>query len=137
MRNFRTRPVRISLAIFLCKMRHGLSIRLLATLFFLRSKRSVSRIIHQIRQGLIKDFIPNHIGLSHIQREAVINKHITAIAKELLTHKADQVCLVTDSTYLYIQKSSVHVFQRQTYSVHKHRKLTKPMIVCTTVRINS
>ena len=118
-------------------MRHGLSNRLLATLFILRNKRSVSRIIHRIRQGLIKDFVPNHIGLSHIQREAVINKHTTAIAKEFLTHTADQACLVINGTYLYIQKSNVHTFQRQTYSVHKHRNLIKPMIICTTVRINS
>ena len=118
-------------------MRHGLSNPLLGTLFFLRSQRSVSRIIHQIRQRLIKDFVPNHIGLSRIQREAVIHKHTTAIANELLTHKADQVCLVMDGTYLCIQKSSVRAFQHQTYSVHKHRNLIKPMIICTTVRINS
>ena len=49
MRNSRTRSVRVSLVVFLYKMRHGLSNRLLATLFFLRSKRSVSWIIHKIQ----------------------------------------------------------------------------------------
>ena len=46
MRNSQTRLIRVSLAVFLCKMQHGLSNQLLTTLFFLRSKRSVSWITH-------------------------------------------------------------------------------------------
>ena len=135
MRNSRTRSIRVATAVFLCKMRHGLSNRLLATLFFLKSKRSVSRVIHQVRQALMKNFVNRYLGLQHMDRSTVIDKHTTAVAKELLTHTDDQVCLVMDGTYLYIQKSSYHAFQRRTFSMHKHRNLVKAMIICTTVRI--
>lgn len=62
------------------------------------------------------DFVKNHTGL---------------FAKELLeTH--NELILIADGTYIYMQKSANYKFQRQTYSMHKHRPLLKPMIILTT-----
>ncbi|OWF40567.1 hypothetical protein KP79_PYT19999 [Mizuhopecten yessoensis] len=40
--------------------------------------------------------------------------------------------LVIDGTYIYIQKSGQFMFQRRSYSMHKHRPLVKPMMFVTT-----
>ncbi|CAM4751413.1 unnamed protein product [Rotaria magnacalcarata] len=53
MRNSRLRSVRVALAIFLEKIRLALSNRVLACVFRLASKRSVSRICHQVRVALM------------------------------------------------------------------------------------
>lgn len=39
--------------------------------------------------------------------------------------------VLCDATYVYVQTSSNYLFQKQTYSLHKHLNLVKPfMIVC-------
>ncbi len=136
MRETHIRSVRTALAVFLVKMRLGLSNRVLASLFHLTDKRAVSDIIHSVRLALIKDFTPHHIGLQHIDRQAVLDHHQTAIATELFTTNPNQLCILMDGTYLYIQKSSNNEMQRRTYSFHKHRHLIKPMIITTTVSLS-
>ncbi|CAF5040404.1 unnamed protein product, partial [Rotaria sp. Silwood1] len=37
----------------------------------------------------------------------------------------NQLAIVIDSTYLYVQKSTNNEFQRRSYSLHKHRNLIK------------
>ena len=133
MRNSQTRSIRVAVALFLAKMRLSLSNRVLAVLFDFKSKRVVSHIISQVRVALMKDFVPYHLGLHHIDRVTAIKQHQTAIATILHTTKPQQLCVVADSTYLFIQKSSDNKFQRRSYSMHKHRHLVKPMILTTTV----
>ena len=135
MRNDRLRSVRVALAIFLAKLRLGLSNRVLACLFRLASKRSVSHICHQVRVVLMQDFVPNHVGFQHVLRETILAQHQTAVATELLTNGPDQVVLIADGTYFFCQKSSNSEFQRRTYSQHKRRHLVKPMIITATVSI--
>ena len=50
-----------------------------------------------------------------------------------MAERDDQVIIVMDGTYLFVQKSSDHIFQRRSYSMHKHRNLVKPMIITATV----
>ena len=57
----------------------------------------------------------------------------TAIATQLRAKRDDQVIIGMDGTYLFVQKSSDNVFQRRSYSMHKHRNLVKPMIITATV----
>ena len=121
------------MAVFLAKMRLSLSNQVLAILFQLKDKRTVSHMISQVRTALMKDFVPLHLGLDHIDRVTTINKHQTAIANILHTTKPQQLCVVADSTYLFIQKSSDNQFQRRSYSIHKRRHLIKPMILTATV----
>ena len=133
MRNSYVRSVRVALAVFLAKMRLGISNRVLATLFHLKNKRGASRIIHEVTDALLKDFVPYHLGFQHIERETVLNHHQTNIASQLMADKDDQVIIVMDGTYLYVQKSANNEFQRRSFSMHKHRNLIKPMITTATV----
>ena len=133
MRNSRTRSIRVALAVFLAKMRLGLSNVVLASMFHLKDKRCVSRIIHSAVSALMKDFIPHHLGFRHIDRDTVLLEHQTAIATQLMAERDDQVIIVMDGTYLFVQKSRDNIFQRRSYSMHKHRNLIKPMIITATV----
>jgi hypothetical protein len=137
MRNSQIRSVRVAVALFLMKMRLGLSNKVLAVLFHLDNKRVVSHIIGQVRKALMKDFVPLHLGFQHIDHQTAIDQHQTAIAKILHTSKPDQLCVVADATYLFIQKSIDNQFQKRSYSMHKHRNLIKPMILTTTVSLSS
>jgi hypothetical protein len=85
----------------------------------------------------MKDFVPLHLGFQHIDHQSAIEHHQTVTATILHTVKPDQLCIVADSTYLFIQKSMNNEFQRRSYSVHKHRNLVKPMILTTTVSLSS
>ena len=135
MRNSSVRSVRAALALFLVKMRLGMSNRVLSSLFRLQSKRVVSRIVHQVAEALLKDFVPYHLGFQHIDRETVLQHHQTSISSQLMTDHDDQVIIVMDGTYLFIQKSSNNSFQRRSFSMHKYRNLIKPMITTATVSV--
>lgn len=133
MRNSRIRSIRVALAIFLAKMRLGLSNTVLASLFHLNDKRSVSRSVNAVSKALLKDFVPFHLGFQHIDRDSVLRHHQTSISSELMVERDDQVIIVMDGTYLFIQKSGDNKFQRRSFSMHKHRNLIKPMIITATV----
>ena len=128
MRNSDVHFIRVALVVFIAKTRLGLSNRVLTCLSHLKSKRTVSRIFHHVREALMKSF-----GLEHITREEVLNSHQTVFGTELLTNEPDQFVLMADGTYLYYQKSSNNAFQRRTYSSHKHRHPIKPMIITANV----
>jgi hypothetical protein len=133
MRNSSIRSIRVAVAIFLMKMRLGLSNRVLAVLFHLKNKRVVSHIVGQVRTALIKNFVPFHLGFRHIDHQVAIDQHQTAVATILHTTKPHQLCVVADSTYLFIQKSMDNQFQRKSFCTYKCRHLIKPMILTTTV----
>jgi hypothetical protein len=102
-------------------MRLGLSNRVLSVLFHLKNKRVVSHIIDQVRTSLMKDFVPLHLGFQHIDHQSAIDHHQTITATILHTTQPNQLCIVADSTYLYIQKSTDNELQKKSYSLHKHR----------------
>ena len=135
MRNARLRSALEALAIFLAKIRLGLSNRVLVCLFRLTSKRSVSHICHQVRVALMQDFVLNHVRFQQMSREAILVQHQTAVATGLLTNDPGQIVLIADGTYFFCKKSSNSEFQRRTYSQHKRRHLVKPMIITTSVSI--
>jgi hypothetical protein len=135
MRNSYVRSIRVALTVFLVKMRLGVSNRVLASLFHLKNKRVVSRIIHEVTEALLKDFVPYHLGFQHIDRKTILQHHQISIASQLMADQDDQVIVVMDGTYLYVQKSSNNKFQRRSFSMHKHRHLIKPMITTATVSI--
>ena len=135
MRNSYVRSIRVALVVFLVKMRLGVSNRVLASLFHLKNKRVVSRIVHDVTEALLKDFVPHHLGFQHIDRETNLQHHQTSIASQLMGDQDEQVIIVIDGTYLYMQKSSNNEFRRRSFSMHKHRHLIKPMITTATVSI--
>ena len=133
MRNSHIRSIRVALAVFLAKMRLGLSNAVLASIFHLNDKRSVSRTVNAVSKALLKDFVPHHLGFKHIERDSVLQHHQTSISSKLMVDRDDQVIIVMDGTYLFVQKSCDNKFQRRSFSMHKHRNLIKPMIIRATV----
>jgi hypothetical protein len=77
----------------------------------------------------MSDYVPHHLGFSHIDHETFVREHNTPLAKTLFTSNEKSAVLVLDGTYIYIQKSSNYKFQRVSYSLHKHRPLVKMMVI--------
>jgi hypothetical protein len=103
-RNSSNRSIRTAVGVYLCKLRLGVSNRLLACMFELPDKRTVSRIIDSARQVLLKSFVPYNLGFNCVTRQDVIHKHTTTIARELMCSGASNTAiLVIDGTYIYIQ----------------------------------
>lgn len=127
-RNSLSRSVRTCLAVFLMKLKTGLPNKVLSILFRLK-KHQVQRIIHSARLSLMTEFVPNYLGFGHISHEDFCQQHTTTVAKTLFTNESSQAVIILDGTYVYIQKSSNYRFQRQSYSLHKHRSLVKPMVI--------
>lgn len=103
-RNSTNRSIRTAIGIYLCKLRLGLSNRLLACMFQLPDKKAVSRIIHSARQAILKSFVPYNLGFGHVTRQDVIDRHTTTIARELMCEGASSTAIIViDGTYIYIQ----------------------------------
>jgi hypothetical protein len=78
----------MSLAIYLCKMKSGMSKQFLSTLFNIW-KSSLRRAISSVRKALMNQFVPSNLGCSHTTREEVIRNHTRPLAQSLLgiTHR--------------------------------------------------
>lgn len=130
LKNSNIRSTRTTVAIFLTKMRTGLSNKLLSVMFNLK-KSQVQRSINSCRVSLMKNFVPKHLGLDHITHDQFCEQHTTSMAGSIFKscQDASEAVLVLDGTYIYIQKSMDYLFQRKSYSMHKNRPLVKPMMV--------
>ena len=112
LKNSINRSPRCTLACLLMKLRLDLSNSVLASMLGIDNKRKVSDIIHSARMALMKFFVPHYLGLKHITRQEVIQKHTSNIATQLLTENRNPCILVLDGTYLYIQVRSIfHIFR--------------------------
>ncbi|KAK3084039.1 hypothetical protein FSP39_007185 [Pinctada imbricata] len=131
-RNTPARSTKTSLAIFLLKMRSGMSNKMLSTVFNV-SKSSIRRCISNVSNVLKEKFVSESLGFQSISRSDVINNHTRKLAQTLFCDDGkSQAVLVLDGTYIYIQKSGHFRFQRQSFSIHKGRPLVKPMIIVST-----
>ncbi|KAL7290544.1 hypothetical protein TKK_0015312 [Trichogramma kaykai] len=119
------------LLIFLIKMRQGLSDQFLDTLFELSSRQHASIIIKEVRERLMKEFVPNNIGLQAITREEYIERHVTGFANRLYNrHPENPVAIYyIDGTYFYCFKSKNFRSMRQTFCRHKSDHLVKSTLV--------
>ena len=132
MRNSNERSISQALAVYLCWMKRNVDQTFLATIFGI-SQRDVSRYCQQIRESLMNNFVKNNLGASSLNRDDFLNNN-TDIVKRLFfdNSDSDQLAIIADGTYCYIQKSSNNDFQRKTYSCQKKRHLIKPFVICTT-----
>ncbi|WAR05886.1 hypothetical protein MAR_021255 [Mya arenaria] len=133
-RNTPVRDILTTVGIFFFKLKSGLSNTILSIIFGI-SKSSVRRAIATTRQTLKENFLPLNLGFNHISRQKVINQHTRQLARSLFVDEAgdsSRLILVLDGTYIYIQKSQNHHFQRRSYNMHKGRPLVKPMVIVTT-----
>lgn len=127
--NSKNRSTRNALAIFLMKMRLDLSQHVLSFLFGIHSQPTVSKIIKSVVTVLEKNFVPKYTGYDHIDRNELLNMHMTRFHQNVLKLDSDRLVLILDGTYFYIQKPTNHDLQRKTFSMHKHRNLLKSMLV--------
>ncbi|XP_045159433.2 uncharacterized protein LOC123524898 [Mercenaria mercenaria] len=113
-----SRSPRMSVGLFLFKLKSALSNQLLVTIFRIRVS-SVRRAVSTVRKALMRSFVPLYLGLKSVTREQIINKHTRPLAKSLFGVDDNSMILVLDGTYIYIQESNNFYFQRQSYSIHK------------------
>jgi len=135
------RSKRNAVAMLLIQLRLNLSQKMICLLFGIQKQERVSATLEAALSALEKDFIPKYLGLSHITREELLEKHSVPAFDKLLLSRVDdeegapledkRLQLIFDATYLYIQKPKDLEFQRRTYSQHKSRNLLKPMMVVT------
>lgn len=127
----RSKKPRTALGIYMTKLRTGEPNQRLSTLFNI-SRSSLERYLVLARKCLIKDYVGRHLGLNHITRDELLARNLT-IPKTLFgDDENSKLILIFDGTYIYIQKSSNFLFQRETYSAHKFKNLLKPfLIVCS------
>lgn len=127
--NTKTRSSRNALAIFLMKLRLNLSQAVLSVLFNIKNQCTISRIIKTVMKSLKKNFVPKYHGYNHISREDILQKHSSDYFSKMLNTNDDNLVLILDGTYFYIEKPSNQKTQRKTFSPHKHRNLFKSMFV--------
>ncbi|CAF5180836.1 unnamed protein product, partial [Rotaria magnacalcarata] len=103
-RNSSNRSIRTALAILLCKLPLGLSLNILAVLFQLPDKKTVSRSLKTVRTALMTRFVPSNLGFNHITRQEIIDQHTSTMARRLMCDaESNTAIVVIDGTYLYIQ----------------------------------
>lgn len=134
-RNSSNRSIRTCIGIYLCKLRLGVSNRLLAHMFDLPDKRAVSRIIESARQAASISFVHKHLGFSHVTRTDVINHHTTTLARQLITDGSINTAIVCiDGTYIYIQVkllSRKHVCNFLLFRNHVTTNSKEKLSICT------
>jgi hypothetical protein len=119
------------LATFLFRLKNGISLNLIATIFKLRSFQTVGRMINETRKCITEDLVSQKLGLVNMDRTDLMNAETTWMARKIL-NSGDSLITIWDGTYAYCQKSSNYYMQRQTYSLQKKRHLVKPFIGITT-----
>jgi hypothetical protein len=118
------------LATYLFRMRSGLDYKTIATLFSIEYFQSIANYCDQARKALLKDFVPNNLGVKHLTRNEWTAES-TITVKKLFNVDNNQLALIADGTYMYCHKSKYNTLQRKQYSVQKNKHLGKPFVVCT------
>jgi hypothetical protein len=123
-----------ALATVLTKLHTGESNQRLSKIFNI-SRNTLEKTMRLVRQDLINEFVPQHLGYDHLTRQDVINRCLTIpnvlFGNPNVPPTERNAIIILDGTYIYLQKSSNYYFQRKSYSLHKYRHLLKPfLMVC-------
>ena len=79
------RSLRNTVAMFLIKLRLGISNKVLTTIFQLSNPKAVSQTPDDAREAMLSHFMPYYLGFTHISRHDVFNSHSAPLATHLLT----------------------------------------------------
>lgn len=126
------RDPKFTFSLYFYKMKTGLSDKLIGGAVG-ATRQVIDYHIKRAREILIAQFVPRYLGLHRMEPNLMsqfIWVHTTEIAKGLYGY--DKLITILDGTYIYIQKSTNFKFQRETYSMHKHRNLLKMFVFVTT-----
>lgn len=111
-----------ALFMYLMKMRTARTQQDIA-FYFKTSDRTVSTKIAVVRKCLVTDIAAKYLNYARTRDDLL--SHKTAISECLFGQGAQ---LILDGTYLYIQKSKDHTFQKITFNNHKKRNYIKIMM---------
>jgi hypothetical protein len=85
----------------------------------------------------LEDFVAEYLSCQNISREHVLRQHRITIVIKLMAKRNDEVILVMNGIYLFVQTSSDNEFQRRSFSMQKYRNLLKPMMITAAVNIDN
>lgn len=115
----------LALGIYLSRLRRGYTFEELGNRWMI-TRQTASKYCDQIRQSLLGSFCERNISFARTRGEILENQ--TKVSQLLQTSSSQHGAIIFDGTYLRIEKSFDFEFQRQTWSVHKHYNLLKPMM---------
>lgn len=120
-----------ALLMLLIRFRMAYNYTQTGNLFGMTNKTSHVHINHA-RDALLENFVPLHLGFDNLSRQFLLNN--TTISARLLHGENNPAKLITiwDGTYIYIDKSANHEFQKKTYNGQKKRNFLRPMVCVTT-----
>lgn len=115
-----------ALFVFLMKLRLGDSNESLAE-YFGMNRWKIAEILKIVRVALLTDIVPKFIN--HVRSREDLLSHCSSLSRKLfLDDDNERNVVVWDATYIYVEKSLNHQFQKQTYNTHKKRNYIKPMV---------
>lgn len=115
-----------ALFIYLMKLRLGDSNEAIAHYFGINQLK-IAEILKKVRACLLSDFVPKYVN--HARSREDLLSHCSSLSRKLFLQDDDQRNVVIwDATYIYIEKSLNHQFQKQTYNSQKKRNYVKPMV---------
>jgi hypothetical protein len=120
-----------ALAIYLFWLKTGISQEMIKSIFNIKDQQTVSSYCQQVREALMKDFVPQHLGIDSFSRKQWLDTN-TGIASVLYDLNDIRLCTVADGTYCYCEKPADNYLQRLLYSGQKKRHLVKIFIICAT-----
>ncbi|CAF1052181.1 unnamed protein product [Brachionus calyciflorus] len=117
-----------AIAIYLFWLKTGLDQNTIANIFDIEYRKNVSNICAQVRNAMLKDFVPQYLGAKRFVRDQWLGQN-TEMVNSLFDLTDDRFAVIADGTYCYCQKSSNNMVQRKLYSGHKKRPLVKPFVI--------
>lgn len=115
-----------ALFIYLMKLRLGDSNESIANYFGMNMWK-VAEILKLVRASLLSDFAPKYVN--HARSREDLLSHCSRLSRKLFLQDDDQrMVVIWDATYIYVEKSFNHQFQKQTYNSQKKRNYVKPMV---------
>lgn len=123
-----TEKAKTALYIYLMKLKTGFTCNEIAPLFKV-NPRVVMLRVRKVRQVLHGEFVP--LYLFNLSRQDLL-RNTSALSRRLYKVNDETAVITLDGTYIYTISSSNYHFQKQTYSMQKHRNLVKFMMAVAT-----
>lgn len=99
--------------------------------YFGIGRTTVVQRLKTVREILMNDFVPNSVNFTRSREDLM--SHTSVLSRSLLSPRnAEAVVVIWDGTYIYIEKSGQHAFQKNSYCSHKKRNYIKPMMIVAT-----
>lgn len=125
-----TKKASEALHMYLMKIRTGQSNESIGSLFGV-SRTTVQRRCDIVRKLMKQTIVPRYINYERSRDELISRK---SIASRLFFDDGNEQSahLILDGTYIFLEKSQSHEFQKNTYNTHKKRNYLKIMMGVST-----